>query len=140
MSTETTKVPTRTTPERLHEESPVEESERVSPEWVRLSMAAAMELGLEPGKMLRGCGCGCINLLQTYAVVCYANCSYCGLARERPGAAEARKPHRPTRQSNGAPADRPGGPAAPQARRPHRPPRQAGTRPASQVGLAKPKA
>ena len=49
MSTETTKVPTRTTPERLPEESAVEESERVSPEWVRLSMAAAMELGLEPG-------------------------------------------------------------------------------------------
>jgi len=50
-------------------------------------MAAAIELGLEPGR-ISGCGCGCINLLQNYPEGCRANCSYCGLARERPGAAE----------------------------------------------------
>jgi len=62
--------------------------DRISPDWVRISMAAAIELGLKPGRMYRGCRCGCINLLQNYPEGCFANCSYCGLARERPGAAE----------------------------------------------------
>ena len=66
----------------------LERTDQVSPDWVRISMAAAIELGLKPGKMFRGCRCGCINLLQNYPQGCYANCSYCGLARERPGAAE----------------------------------------------------
>jgi biotin synthase len=66
----------------------VSEEQKISPDYVRISMAAAIELGLKPGKMHRGCGCGCINLLQNYPEGCYANCSYCGLARERPGAAE----------------------------------------------------
>ncbi|HUJ76168.1 MAG TPA: radical SAM protein [bacterium] len=60
----------------------------ISPEFVRLSTAAAIELGLIKGRFLRGCGCGCINLLQNYTTSCAANCSYCGLARERPGVAE----------------------------------------------------
>jgi biotin synthase len=62
--------------------------EHVSPEFVRISYAAAMELGLKPGSFLRGCGCGCINLLQNYTTSCFANCAYCGLARERPGVSE----------------------------------------------------
>ncbi len=61
---------------------------KISPEYVRISMAAAIELGLKPGRMMRGCSCGCINLLQNYPEGCFANCSYCGLARERPGLAE----------------------------------------------------
>jgi biotin synthase len=61
---------------------------QISPDYVRISMAAAIELGLKPGRMLRGCGCGCINLLQNYPEGCYANCTYCGLARERPGVPE----------------------------------------------------
>ncbi|MCA8954581.1 MAG: radical SAM protein [Planctomycetes bacterium] len=60
--------------------------DQISPDWVRISTAAAIELGLAPGK-IAGCGCGCINLLQNYPHGCAANCSYCGLARERPGAA-----------------------------------------------------
>ena len=60
--------------------------DRISPDWVRISAAAAMELGLKPGRIHR-CGCGCINLLQSYPEGCFANCSYCGLARERPGEA-----------------------------------------------------
>ncbi len=68
---------------------PDDESEtNESPEYVRISMAAAIELGLKPGRIMRGCGCGCINLLQSYRDGCYANCTYCGLARERPGAAK----------------------------------------------------
>ncbi|MBI2822557.1 MAG: radical SAM protein [Acidobacteria bacterium] len=60
----------------------------ISPDYVRISMAAAIELRLRPGRLLRDCRCGCINLLQNYPEGCYANCSYCGLARERPGVPE----------------------------------------------------
>lgn len=68
--------------------SAITESEtRISPDYVRISMAAAMELGLKPGRIQRT-NCGCINLLQNYPQGCFANCSYCGLARERPGLAE----------------------------------------------------
>lgn len=59
----------------------------ISPEFVRISAAAAIELGLVKGRFFRGCGCGCINLLQNYTTSCAANCAYCGLARERPGVA-----------------------------------------------------
>ncbi len=60
---------------------------QISPDYVRISVAAAIELGLAPGK-IDGCSCNCINLLQNYPQGCAANCSYCGLARERPGLAE----------------------------------------------------
>lgn len=60
---------------------------KMSPNFVRISMAAAIELGLKPGRINR-CNCGCINLLQNYPQGCAANCTYCGLARERPGLAE----------------------------------------------------
>lgn len=61
---------------------------RTSPEHVRVSVAAAMALGLRPGRFFRGATCGCVNLLESYPAGCYANCTYCGLARERPGRAE----------------------------------------------------
>ena len=64
-----------------------EEHFQISPDYVRISAAAAIELGLKPGQINR-CNCGCINLLQNYPQGCAANCSYCGLARERPGLAE----------------------------------------------------
>ncbi len=60
---------------------------QISPDYVRISMAAAIELGLKPGRINR-CSCGCINLLQNYPEGCYANCTYCGLARDRPGTPE----------------------------------------------------
>jgi biotin synthase-related radical SAM superfamily protein len=54
-----------------------------SPEYVQMSTAAAMTLGLMPGKMHR-CECTrCLNLLLTYPEGCRANCAYCGLARHR---------------------------------------------------------
>jgi biotin synthase-related radical SAM superfamily protein len=58
--------------------------ERYSPEYVRLSLAAAMTLGLAEGRFYRNARLGCINLLLTYASGCKANCSFCGLARENP--------------------------------------------------------
>ncbi|HEX4927181.1 MAG TPA: radical SAM protein [Burkholderiales bacterium] len=54
-----------------------------SPEYVQMSTAAALTLGIMPGKMYR-CGCTrCLNLLLTYPEGCRANCAYCGLARHR---------------------------------------------------------
>ena len=54
-----------------------------SPEYVQLSTAAAMTLGLMPKRMHR-CDCTrCLNLLLTYPEGCRANCAYCGLARHR---------------------------------------------------------
>ena len=54
-----------------------------SPEYVQMSTAAAMTLGLMPGRMHR-CACTrCLNLLLTYPEGCRANCAYCGLARHR---------------------------------------------------------
>lgn len=55
-----------------------------SPQRVRLSLAAAITLGLTPGRFYRGAKLGCINLLLTYASGCKANCAFCGLARENP--------------------------------------------------------
>ncbi len=54
-----------------------------SPGQVRLSLAAAMTLGLKPGSFHRGARLGCINLLLTYDGGCRANCAFCGLAREK---------------------------------------------------------
>jgi len=54
-----------------------------SPEYVQMSTAAALTLGIMPGKMHR-CSCTrCLNLLLTYPEGCRANCAYCGLARHR---------------------------------------------------------
>ncbi len=54
-----------------------------SPEWVQLSTAAAITLGLVPGVMHRVDCTHCLNLLVTYPEGCRANCAYCGLARHR---------------------------------------------------------
>ena len=54
-----------------------------SPEYVRLSLAAAMTLNLTPGRFFRGARLGCVNLLLTYPGGCKANCAFCGLAREK---------------------------------------------------------
>jgi len=54
-----------------------------SPEYVQLSTAAAITLGLIPGRMHRTACTHCLNLLVTYPEGCRANCSYCGLARHR---------------------------------------------------------
>ena len=54
-----------------------------SPDYVQMSTAAAITLGLVEGRMM-GCSCTrCLNLLLTYPEGCRANCAYCGLARHR---------------------------------------------------------
>jgi biotin synthase len=54
-----------------------------SPEYVQMSTAAAITLGLVAGKMHRVACTHCLNLLVTYPEGCRANCAYCGLARHR---------------------------------------------------------
>lgn len=54
-----------------------------SPECVQTSLAAAITLGLEPGRFARGVRLRGLNLLLTYECGCAARCSYCGLARDR---------------------------------------------------------
>ncbi|HUF82537.1 MAG TPA: radical SAM protein [Burkholderiales bacterium] len=54
-----------------------------SPQYVQMSTAAAITLGVMSGRMHR-CSCTrCLNLLLTYPEGCRANCAYCGLARHR---------------------------------------------------------
>ncbi len=54
-----------------------------SPDYVQMSTAAAISLGLVAGQMHRTSCTHCLNLLVTYPEGCRANCSYCGLARHR---------------------------------------------------------
>jgi biotin synthase len=50
-------------------------------------MSAAIQIGLKSCQIYRA-NCDCINLIQNYPEGCFANCSYCGMARERPGLPE----------------------------------------------------
>ena len=60
-----------------------ETTPKESPEYVRMSLAAAMTLNFVPGMFYRGARLGCINLLMNYADGCKANCAFCGLASQR---------------------------------------------------------
>jgi biotin synthase len=59
-----------------------------SPEYIKISQASAMSLGLTGGRMYRGAVNRCVNLLVHYPEGCSANCAYCGLAKKRPGTYE----------------------------------------------------
>jgi biotin synthase-related radical SAM superfamily protein len=56
-----------------------------SPEYIKISQASAISLGLIRGRMYRGAVNRCVNLLVHYPEGCSANCAYCGLAKKRPG-------------------------------------------------------
>jgi lipoyl synthase len=64
---------------------------RESPEYVRVSLAAAMTLGFVNGWFFRNAKLGCVNLLMTYESGCRANCAFCGLAREQRESWRSRK-------------------------------------------------
>ncbi|HEX9696154.1 MAG TPA: radical SAM protein [Actinomycetota bacterium] len=64
---------------------PLASERHVSPEWVRISMASAIALRFRSGRFTRAFEFGGINLLLNYAEGCLSDCSYCGLARTRPG-------------------------------------------------------
>jgi biotin synthase-related radical SAM superfamily protein len=59
--------------------------EKESPEYVKMSHATAISLGLMNGRMYRGAVNKCVNLLVHHPEGCAANCAYCGLAKKRPG-------------------------------------------------------
>jgi biotin synthase len=59
-----------------------------SPDYVKMSHATAISLGLVAGRMYRGAVNRCVNLLVHYPEGCSANCAYCGLAKRRPGTYE----------------------------------------------------
>ncbi len=61
-----------------------------SPDNVRMSLAAAMTLGLKAGLFYRNAQLGCINLLMEYDEGCMANCQYCGQGREMADAPDCR--------------------------------------------------
>jgi biotin synthase len=56
-----------------------------SPDWVRISTASAIALRFQSGRFTRSFDFGGINLLLNYSSGCRSDCSYCGLARTRPG-------------------------------------------------------
>lgn len=58
---------------------------RESPEYVRMSLAAAMTLGFKRGLFYRNARLHCVNLLLTYPQGCVGKCAYCGLAGTRSG-------------------------------------------------------
>lgn len=58
-------------------------STKESPEYLRMSLAAAMTLNFVPGLFYRGARLGCVNLLLNYSDGCKANCAFCGLASQR---------------------------------------------------------
>jgi biotin synthase len=57
-----------------------------SPQYLRMSLAAAMTLGFKQGLFYRNARLYCINLLLTYEAGCAARCAYCGLSNKRFGA------------------------------------------------------
>jgi len=59
-----------------------------SPEYVKMSYATGISLGLMRGRMYRGAVSRCVNLLVHYSEGCSANCAYCGLAKRHPGTYE----------------------------------------------------
>ena len=59
-----------------------------SPHYAKMSHATAISLGLMRGRMYRGAVNRCVNLLVHYPEGCSANCTYCGLAKKRPGVYE----------------------------------------------------
>jgi lipoyl synthase len=57
-----------------------------SPDYLRMSLAAAMTLDFKRGLFYRNAKLYCINLLLTYEEGCLARCAYCGLNGRREGA------------------------------------------------------
>jgi biotin synthase-related radical SAM superfamily protein len=54
-----------------------------SPEYMKMSMGAALTLGFKKGRFYRNARLHCINLLQVYSGGCSASCAYCGLSGKR---------------------------------------------------------
>lgn len=73
---------------KLLQPEPGPPAEGQCPDWVRISGASAVALRFQSGRFSRDFEFGGINLLLSYDDGCRSDCSYCGLARTRPGAFE----------------------------------------------------
>lgn len=71
--------------ERLTVTEPSETTVPESPDHVRMSLAAAMTLGIKKGLFYRNARLHCVNLLLTYPEGCVGKCAYCGLSGKRSG-------------------------------------------------------
>lgn len=71
----------------MHQEQPAVAE---SPDYLRMSLAAAMTLAFRPGIFYRNARLHCINLLLTYRNGCAARCAYCGLSNRRTGTYEGK--------------------------------------------------
>ena len=58
----------------------LENEKKESPEYLRMSLAAALTLGFRKGLFYRDAKLYCINLLLNYNNGCAARCAYCGIA------------------------------------------------------------
>jgi biotin synthase len=67
----------------MTQQSPIKSPQ--SPEYLRMSLAAAMTLGFKRGLFYRNARLHCINLLLTYPEGCIGKCAYCGLSGTRSG-------------------------------------------------------
>ena len=56
-----------------------------SPDYVRISHATALALGMVSGRFAPGLRFHAVNVLLAYDRSCSSDCAYCGLARTRPG-------------------------------------------------------
>jgi len=64
---------------------PNQNNYKESPQYLKMSLASAMALDFSRGLFYRNAKNPCINLLLKYNDGCLANCSYCGLAKNRDG-------------------------------------------------------
>lgn len=62
---------------------PNEVNQKVSPQYVRTSLAAALTLGLQQGSFYRNAKLTGLNLLLHYEEGCLARCAFCGLSTSR---------------------------------------------------------
>ena len=73
------------TQEKRKMNEPSDKNVAQSPEYIRMSLAAAMTLGFKRGLFYRNARLHCINLLLTYPQGCIGKCAYCGLSGTRSG-------------------------------------------------------
>jgi len=62
-----------------------------SPRYVQTSLAAAMTLGMEPGRFKEKVKLTGLNLLLFYDKKCIGRCAYCGLSKEKAGEEDSPK-------------------------------------------------
>lgn len=65
------------------EEEELKMTDKISPEYVRISLAASLTLGLKEGLFYRNAKLKALNILLHYEEGCLGRCAFCGLSRLR---------------------------------------------------------